>query len=220
MQLNKSKHFIRVWCGYVHKFKINSFVGSIKQKIDVANDGLIWASLHFRSRKKRAHFGKSTSEPNLPGIAFRWCLVYRIDDFLSLQVLNSLNWYFDSIGHFTPRFPDNLSHLIHEYVTVDELKFYRKRRPPNVGDGNETKPLHWRRQCAACLANLTDMFVVVFVPKNFTTRTIFICLMKINHSFHLVHWKLNTPTNSDEPTAPEADQFPINSIWMPQPRNC
>lgn len=38
--------------------------------------------------------------------------------------------------HFTPRFSNNLTKLIHEYVTVDELKLYRKRRPPNIEDGN------------------------------------------------------------------------------------
>lgn len=43
--------------------------------------------------------------------------------------------HFSIVGHFTPRFPDNLSHLIHEYVTVDELKFYRKRRPQEIDDG-------------------------------------------------------------------------------------
>ncbi|XP_055311428.1 uncharacterized protein LOC129574073 [Sitodiplosis mosellana] len=42
-------------------------------------------------------------------------------------------------AHFTPRFPDNLAHLLHEYVTVDELKFYRKKRPQNIDDEFHSK---------------------------------------------------------------------------------
>ncbi|XP_031616783.1 uncharacterized protein LOC116336792 [Contarinia nasturtii] len=69
------------------------------------------SSLNRKRHRKRSPFGcgKSTSEPNL------------------------------ITSHFTPRFPDNLSHLIHEYVSVDELKFYRKRRPPNIDDEFHSK---------------------------------------------------------------------------------
>lgn len=41
--------------------------------------------------------------------------------------------------HYTPRFPNNLTHLIHEYVTVDDLHLYRKKQNQNVLDGNLRK---------------------------------------------------------------------------------
>lgn len=86
-----------------------------------------------RTRSARIRH-KSASEPNLAG-ELQFIKQLKYNPFLQSQFCS----IFFPKENSTPRFPDNLKHLIHEYVSVDQLKFYRKRRLPNADHGKFIK---------------------------------------------------------------------------------
>lgn len=87
------------------------------------------------ARKKSGfHLGKSSSEPNLTGDSVHSHSMW-LDHVGHLRIPNDGQSAFILSDHSTPRFPNNLTKLLHEYLAVDELKFYRKRRPTNAEDG-------------------------------------------------------------------------------------
>lgn len=94
-------------------------------------------SLTRRTRFRSASLGKSSSEPDLSGNWFRSRPIY-VEPSLA-HYLNT-NFFPGCLfsENYTPRFTDNLKKLIHEFVSVDDLKFSRKKKSAGFSNGTCT----------------------------------------------------------------------------------